>query len=497
MKRLIAICLLAAITLSLSGCVSLSLVQVQTAGEATLPEPAAAPPAPTGDSRAERSQRVTLYYISADQQQLSPLSRNIRLMGDESAAEKALERLLEGTGTASLLPVAPQGTQLIDLEISQGIATVNLSVDALALDAQALCWMKAAMANTLVGLEGIEYVHVLVDGKEENAMSLPTGALTATSATLTALWAQQLADEERFMANPAGAQIQRRIVLYFGAWQDGRLLPETRDLVLSSGNAAQDIVEALRQGPENAHAHAILPQDATLKLAPEVATLEDGRRVLLVSFNDGLYEKLERDGLSAWQLLSGLAYTLCRAIPQLDGITVSVNGQLITRLEDGLRRLTFEDAVIAPEDFDDAVARMGTLYFGNAQGTLSRVERAMDCQSAVSPRALMEQLLAGPYVFDGDALPIVPDGVTEADLTGIRIEDNCARLNLSSNFYRLCQGMTQVEERNLIYSIVNTLCGLEDVDRVRFYIGGQVVDTLAGWIYLKGELLPNPGLVAT
>ena len=37
---------------------------------------------------------------------------------------------------------------------------------------------------------------------------------------------------------------------------------------------------------------------------------------------------------------------------------------------------------------------------------------------------------------------------------------------------------------------------LEEVDRVRFYVGGAAVDSLAGWIYLKGELLPNPGLVA-
>lgn len=497
MKGLRTICLLTAVALSLTGCAGMSLTQVQTAGEVILPEPTAqSAPAPVGDSRAERTQRVNLYYISADQQQLSPLSRNIRLLSDESTAEKALKRLLEGTGTVSLQPVAPEGTLLMGLELSQGIATVDLSVDALELDAQALCWMKAAVANTLVGLEGIEYVNVLIDGKEESAMSLPAGTLTATIATLTALWAQQLADEERFAANPSTAQIERRLTLYFGAWQDARLLPEVRTLVFSCDNLALDIIEALRQGPQNSHAHAVLPADASLRVAPEVATLEDGRRVLLLSFNDGLYEALEREGLTSWQLLSSLAYTLCRSIPQLDGITVGVNGQLITRLEDGLRRLTFEDGVISPEDFDDAVARMGTLYFANSQGTLTKVERAMDQLSAVSPRQLLYQLLAGPYVFDGDALPIVPEGTSEADLLGVRIEEQCALVNLSSNFYRLCQGMSQLEERNLVYAIVNTLCALEDVDRVQFYIGGEMVDSLAGWIYLKSELLSNPGLVA-
>lgn len=489
--------LLMAAALALSGCVSIPLTQVQTAGQVTLPEPSVTPPpAPTGDSWAPRTVQVDLYYIDADQQQLSPLSRSIRLEGAVSVAEAALERLLEGTDVTGLVAVAAEDVALTGLEISQGIAMVDLSVDALELDGQGLCWMKAAIANTLVGLEGIQYVQVLVDGKEESAMSLPTGALTANNATLTALWAQQQADEERFAANPATAQIQRRITLYFGAQQDGRLLPEVRQVVLSSGNVAQDIIEALRQGPDSPYAHAVFPQDAALTRSPEIATLEDGRRVLLLSFSEGLYEKLERDGMSAWQLVSALTHTLCRTIPQLDGITVGVNGQLITRLESETDKLVFEDAVIAPRDFDDAVARMAVLYFAGSQGGLTRVERAMDLVSAVSPRALLAQLIAGPDVLDQNALPVFPQGVTEADLLGIRIEDGCALVNLSSNLYRLCQDITQEQERSLIYSMVNTLCALEEVDRVRFYVGGAAVDSLAGWIYLKGELLPNPGLVA-
>ncbi len=497
MKKMALLGTLLAAALALSGCVSVPLTQVQTAGQVTLPEPSVTPPpAPTGDSWATRTAQVDLYYIDADQQQLSPLSRSIRLEGDASVAAAALEQLLEGTDVAGLMPIAVEGVALAGLEVSQGIALVDLSVDALELDGQGLCWMKAAIANTLVGLEGIEYVQVLVDGKEESAMNLPTGALTATNATLTALWAQQVADEERFAANPSTAQIQRRILLYFAAGQDQRLLPEVRPVILSSGNVAQDIIEALRQGPDTAHARAVLPQDAALTRAPEIATLEDGRRVLLVSFSQGLYEKLERDGLSLWQLVSALAHTLCRAIPQLDGITVGVDGQLITRLESGADRLVFEDAVIAPRNFDGAIARMGILYFSNGQGALTRVERAMDLVGAVTPRALLTQLIAGPGALDTGAFPVFPQGVTEADLLGIRIENGCALVNLSSNLYRLCQDITQEQERNLIYSMVNTLCALEEVDRVRFYVGTAAVDSLAGWIYLKGELLPNPGLVA-
>jgi hypothetical protein len=30
---------------------------------------------------------------------------------------------------------------------------------------------------------------------------------------------------------------------------------------------------------------------------------------------------------------------------------------------------------------------------------------------------------------------------------------------------------------------------------VRFYVGDQTVESLAGWIYLGTELMPNPGLI--
>ena len=133
--------------------------------ESTVP----VPPAPIGDSRADRAQRITLYFISMDMQQLIPLSRSIRLMGDESAAEKALELLLESTGTDSLLPVAPAGTRLRALEISQGIATVDLSVDALTLNAQELGWLKAAVVNTLIGLDGIKQVNVPLTARRRAA----------------------------------------------------------------------------------------------------------------------------------------------------------------------------------------------------------------------------------------------------------------------------------------------------------------------------------------
>ena len=49
----------------------------------------------------------------------------------------------------------------------------------------------------------------------------------------------------------------------------------------------------------------------------------------------------------------------------------------------------------------------------------------------------------------------------------------------------------------VVYAMVNTLCALSSVNAVRFYVEGVAADTLAGSIYLRSPLMPNPGIVVT
>lgn len=499
MKRWLALLLCLVTALPLGGCVSVSLVPVQQTGDVELPLPMEKiPAAPTGDSRSESSARVSLYFVSNDQKQLTPLSRTVLVRGEDALIERTLKRLLdaEDSGPAGLLPVAPAGTRAEWIEQSQGVVTLSLTMDALKLDPQAMCWMEAAIAGTLTALSGVRYVNVLIDGKAESATKIPAGTLSRTELNLTTLWAQRRDDDARLAADPALAAIERDATLYFAGWAGDRMLPEVRRITLNTQEFAEVLIEELRKGPRGTtQAHAVLPHDARLKYTPEIDMLEDGRRVLKLAFDENLFALLKRDGLSAWQLFGALSLTLCRFIPDLDGLRIWVGDDtnLITELTDGVRRYSFPEGVISPDLFE--VGRVARLYFAGADGTLTAVERLVDQQSAVSPRALLEQLIDGPLVFDGGAKPVMPEGVSDADLLGIRIEERTALVNLSSNFYRLCQGLTPDEERNLIYAMVNTLCELDFVNRVRFYVAGATVDALTRDIFLRGALLPNPGLV--
>ena len=89
----------------------------------------------------------------------------------------------------------------------------------------------------------------------------------------------------------------------------------------------------------------------------------------------------------------------------------------------------------------------------------------------------------------------VNEATDENTLTLTGTAGGTATLNMTSDFYRLCQLMTEEEERLLVYSIVNTLCTLPSVSAVRITIEGEIIESLAGSIYLTGGLLPNPGII--
>jgi hypothetical protein len=380
---------------------------------------------------------------------------------------------------------------LIWVEQSEGIATINLSEDVLSLTEQELIWMRAAIAGTLVGIDGIKYVNVLIGGREESALSLPSGALTRTDGNLTALWAQQEADQERFTG--ADGRLDRNVTLYFPSGDGAYLLPEARAVRFADDGYALELIRQLAVGGITGR---VLPQGGILTSDPTVDTLMDGRRVITLKFIAGFEDSLMEAGISPGIAYGALALTLCRFVPEIDGLRITVGGMPLSSVILRDRALAPVDGVVSPEDFDSLIGRVAQVYLSDANtGKLRAVSRAMERGAALSPRVLVEQVLSGPTANEPNTVAVAPPGVGKADIEGVRIEDDIALINLSGNFYRSCQQLGEIEERNLVYALVNTLCGLDPVRKVRFFVDGQTVDTLVTSISLRGALMPNPGIV--
>ena len=118
---------------------------------------------------------------------------------------------------------------------------------------------------------------------------------------------------------------------------------------------------------------------------------------------------------------------------------------------------------------------MVTLYFQNAENKELQVEtRLIDSK----------ELLLDPYtklinlLFDGPEnsylLKTVPEGTK---VLGCELIGECLNVNLSEEFINN-SSEDETEKNNYIYSIVNTLTELKEVNSVKFLIEGEEVDGL-------------------
>ena len=488
----LALCL----CLALGGC-ALRRQEAESAGDISLPVPSDEPENMIlGETLAGSMSAVALYHAAPDFSSFSTVNQSVRADIGESLPEAAVKALL-ASGSASGTR-AGNDVRLLAFEYACGTATVNLSIDARNVTGpQELLALEAAIGNTLLGIEGVRGVNVLIGSLSESCCQLPVGVQTAQVGSVTASYAQLQAERDRL--NQAGAApISRSALLYFPTAVGDWLVPELREISVENGAFAEALIDALKGGPtDEACAIASIPEGAELMAAgPAIETLSSGERVLTLNFTSALANYLAFSGLEVWELAGSITLTMCSFLPELDAVRIMVNGEPITMCTLGDAIIQFPDGLMRRGDFSGRIGSVAMLCLVDSADRLTRVEQAVSMHSALSPKRLLTELFG---YADGDGAPYrlpIPAAVYPEDLLGVQVLGGIARVNLSAGFYRSCQTLSPRAERDLVYAMVNTLCELDGIRAVRFYVEGRAADTLAGSVYLRSPLLPNPGIVA-
>lgn len=488
--------LIVALALLLTGC-----VPQQRDGEAVnniaMPEPSDEPENMIlGEQQPSRSSNISLYYAMSDGAVFSQVSVGVRAGAGQSLPEAAVEALLSPTSGEEMY-FSTGDTHMLSCEYACGIATVNLSIDARNVQSeQEELALLTSIGNTLLGIDGVRGVNVLIGGQSESFGKLPHGVQTEVIPSVTASYAQLLAERDHLLTDRA-MPVTRTATLYYPTAVGGWLVPELREVVFNSDDFAGTLIEALKAGPmEQSCAVPSIPAGVELlDPQPKVETLSSGEHALTLNFSSTLANYLAFSGLEIWELAGSLALTVCSFLPEIDAVRILVSGDPITVCQIGESILRFDDGLIRRADFAGQIGSVATLYLADSFGTLQPVKRAVSTRSALSPRNLLSELF---YYTDRDDSQLsfpVPENVFAEDVLGIQVSGQIARVNLSANFYRCCQALDASAERSVVYCMVNTLCAMDSIDAVRFYVEGVSAETMAGSIYLRSPLMPNPGIV--
>ncbi|MBQ8506967.1 MAG: GerMN domain-containing protein [Clostridia bacterium] len=492
-RRLIALLLVftAAMTGLPGGALGASVEE-----DIVLPEPAARENEMIlGESYAGDTREVTLYFVTEGSSNLTSAARAIRLEKGKTLVESALSQLLNARFTAGVQSAASTDMQLIDVEFGCGIATVDLSIGSSGqLNDQTELLRCVAIANTLLGIEGVEAVNILTGGRSDAICSLPMGVFIAQNDSVPTLYARLQSERESFLGDPSET-IRRSAVVYFPT-TNSLFLPELRTLDFASeGDFITALLDALKAGPQGAwQSFSPIPASDEEILAgqPALRVNEAGERIVEIDFTAMLPNYLAFSGVDPWQLYGSIVLTLTSFVPELDGVVIRIEGEPVSELAMGEQSLRFTGGLMRRSDFSANIGSSAALYFADSEGKLTCVECAVPQMNAAAPRSLLTTLVATPAP---DGLErVIPAEISAADILGVQIDGRIATVNLSGNFYTRCQSLTASEERSLIYAMVNTLAELPGIGAVRFLVEGNTLDRLSQEIYLKTALLPDPGL---
>jgi len=459
-----------------------------------------------------------VYFYNATNGMLTAEPRRLIVKTDTNPAEAAVEALLAGPSSSSgLTGVAPAGMTLGSIEFSREVANVYLRYDGEPMQQRDQYVLELAIASTVTDILGATYICVFLNGMQTGfkgglraplrkqtvsveeawqqadaryaaGRALLTDALlpdgTQPTATPTAPGTDAVPPEEPYV--PATMELQT--VLYYISADGGYLLPEVHTVKYTQGKVVEALIAELKKTPNNSTLmKSPLPED--LAITGALTTLEDGTRTLALNFS----ERIDAGADEAVLSYASLIYTLTGFIPGVRTVELYVSGSPITsigamdNLGDGIQR----------GDFVGYIGSSALLYFDDSNSDLLLpVSRSMEQGKTWSARARVLELLRGPLKGDGDdVLPVMPPGVTDADILSVNVYGDTAYVNLSQRFRSACAGMTAKTEMLLVYAIVNTITAMDGISKVQFLIEGKQTQTLAGTLCLADPFLKNYGII--
>jgi len=265
---------------------------------------------------------------------------------------------------------------------------------------------------------------------------------------------------------------------------NNRMKPEKRMVPTGTGNAfLQLILDELKLGPST---------DGFMPSVPE------GIDFLSVSLKDGIAEvnvsRNEKKLKPGQDLIcrGAVVWTLT-GIKGVDSVKILIDGQELKKTDGtpmGLmnRENVIIDPVISPEN---KIYERVSLYFGDIEGReLVKEQRKIEInQNQPKELAVLEELIVGPN--RKDLVSMIPPDTKVHDVT--TSEDGICYVNFSQEFMTKHNGNSTAEWMT-IYSVVDTLCSLENVEKVQFLLDGEKMESFKGHIDMSQPFTKNKTL---
>lgn len=400
----------------------------------------------------QSSVRAALYFQDADGHLIAE-TREMDVPEGLSAEYVILERLIAGPeGTA--LPVAPRGTELNSVLIVQNVAYVDVSFHQ-EVETEEILTLRRACGQTLKAFADVQYIVLTQDD------AIPPGVNGME-------WIDNTLEEHTVA-----------LLLYYPN-QNSRYAVPTPKVVPEKQNIVETIFAGL--GTPTGMDTLYNPFASGIRLS---SFIQEGERI-------SLYLQLETGVALSAVDYAALALSMLYNVPTAKQVWIYADGQLPEQM-DGMNL----ERYYTMESVQRVQGATVQLYFAPQQGDgLIMGERTIPWENAGSLLAPVQETLRGLLEEDPtDYKAVVPEEVDASLILSYVRDGDLIALNFSDDFYTACQDLTEQEERQLVYAIVNAVTQRADIRQVLFLNEGKNVDSISGHIILRKALIANPGLV--
>ena len=255
------------------------------------------------------------------------------------------------------------------------------------------------------------------------------------------------------------------VKLYFKDAYQNKLNEEKRKMKTDEKTKDEDIlrfaVSNLIKGPSNEKNERIFPKETKL------LSVNINGGVVTLDFS-GYYN--EAKGVDSLLLRTSIVNTVC-SIEGIDGVVINVEGKPIVSETSGKEFgvLSLKNIAFDTNDVQNAQKTKIVLYFPQKNGDkLIRETRRVELQNALSlEKTIINELIKGPEKSQSaNAL------AQETKLLGIETKNDVCFVNFSSEFISKT-GSGSLNTTLALYSVVNSLCELENVKSVQILINGE------------------------
>ncbi len=250
------------------------------------------------------------------------------------------------------------------------------------------------------------------------------------------------------------------IKIYYYNKVNNTLSYEEKNISINDDNFINNIFEQMKIAPKSTSLQSVIPSDLELL----DYTLDNS--VLTVNLSNNYNNLSDTEKLI---FRAGFVWSITE-VNSINNVKILIdNEELKYANNKNIGYLNRDNIILNPIISPDKLEQEKIiLYFANSDNKLVQEKRNIEANQNQSMEIhIIEELIAGPKL-DGN-IKTVP---AETKIRNIKTEDNICYVDLSSDFINKISGNKE-QESLAIYSIVNSLTNLSNVNKVQFLIDGE------------------------